>query len=52
MFMFIFPRRKYVSLTSCAMLTGSVGLIGNGYQYNTGKLRPGHADHFEYLKTK
>ena len=39
-------------LTSCAMLTGSVGLIGDGYQYNTGKLRPGHADHFEYFVAK
>ena len=38
--------------TSCAMLTGSVGLIGDGYQYNTGKLRPGHADNFEYFVTK
>ena len=39
-------------LTSCAMLTGSVGLIGDGYHYNTGKLRPGHADHFEYFNAK
>ena len=39
-------------LTCCAMLTGSVGLIGDGYQYNTGKLRPGHADHFEYFVAK
>ena len=40
-------------LTTSLPATCYVGLIGDGYQYNTGGcVQPEHADQFEYLNTK